>query len=73
MKAGLLQKKTQKTLLKYHIALSNTHQQIRKRWYSTLYLKKKSKYKNRQDLNTDKDEMLESVFIEVLSKSNKTK
>ena len=28
-------------------------------------------HKNRQDLNINKDEMLESVFIEVLSKTSK--
>ena len=31
----------------------------------------KLNYKNRKDLNIKKDEMLESVFVEVLSKSNK--
>ena len=36
-----------------------------------LYISKEFNYKNRQDLNIDKDEMLESVLIEVLSKSNK--
>ena len=36
-----------------------------------LYISKKLNYKNRQDLNINEDEMLESVFIEVLSKSNK--
>ena len=37
-----------------------------------LYISKELNYKNRQDLNTDKDELLESVLIEVLSKSNKS-
>ena len=37
-----------------------------------LYVSKELNYKNRQDLNTDKDELLESVLIEVLSKSNKS-
>ena len=36
-----------------------------------LHISKQLIYKNRQDLNINKDEMLESVFIEVLSKSNK--
>ena len=36
-----------------------------------LYISKKLNHKNRQDLNINKNEMLESVFIEVLSKSNK--
>ena len=36
-----------------------------------LYISKKLNYKNKQDLNINKDEKLKSVFIEVLSKSNK--
>ena len=43
---------------------------IGKSWCSTLYLKKLN-YKNRKDLTINKDEMLESVFVEVLSQSNK--
>ena len=36
-----------------------------------LHIPKKLNYKNKQDLNINKDEKLKSVFIEVLSKSNK--
>ena len=36
-----------------------------------LYISKELNHKNRKDLNINKNEMLESVFIEVLSKSNK--
>ena len=43
---------------------------IGKSWCSTLYLKKLN-YKNRKDLTINKDEMLESVFVELLSQSNK--
>ena len=35
------------------------------------YFSKNLNYINRQDFNVNKDEMLESVFIDVLSKSNK--
>ena len=51
--------------------VKKTHQQNQKKVVLYFISQKKLDYINRQDLNINKDGMLESVFIEVLSKSNK--